>query len=1205
MARQKRPRIDWGGLAAIIGAGVVPLLIALVILYVGARAWIVESVRSSLAATAVKTASALRLAAYDDVKSAAELARDARVRAILDGTARSTPEQLQDAVRAAGVPLHRLPAPSVALYDARGRVVGATSPGASGATLEELTAAVSDPTRRLRLYYRAESGSFHARSYEPMYRADDVTLLGFVGVSMETQSRIEYLLGVSHGAGVLSSAPFDDPCSYEIAVHDGDRWTVVSMQDASDIRGPRWQTREARPETAAFLERAAGGTGVTDRLTQHPMGRLPVPAIAAAAQVGPGCVLLAYRGEAGVYRNLHRTMAVTTALCAVAALGLAALAYRRLHTGLLRDLRSINRFARALERGEEPEMSAFGAGALSQEIGDRLAAIARGIRRRTEELEDAEAKYHGLVAAMRDGFLQLDADGVIELINPIGAEMLGASAPETLVGTRLGDVFADGSALDGFLDDLRERGIVERARVEVTRTDGARQRLDISGSADRDDAAGPGGMEIIFRDITQSSRLEEEVNERANRIIAINQIANAINSSLHAGRLYESLVVEIRKLVDFDFAAISVLAEAGDEFSIRRLFPEQTAGDPERCPVDATDWCAPLVLTRQALVAVDDLSASDAPNLRDFPEGTRAAIAVPLHASGRIVGAICLGRSAREPFSDHDLDVIGQLAPHVAAAMRNAELLEHLQASLDEVTLAQTRLHEANEELKTLDEMKTNLLSNVSHELRTPLVAVMGYTDMIYRGKVGPINDAQKDYLHTILRNIEKLVTLIENLLDFSRLHRGAETLVFDTFDLREVAQSSLAIVRPVAESREIALDLVAPEEPVLVDGDKGKIGQVFTNLLSNAVKFNHHSGSVRVELSVSEDNVEAIVSDTGVGIPQDALDRIFTRFYQYDSSSTRRYGGTGIGLSIAQDIARLHGTRISVESEVGVGTTFRFSLPLKLARKDRAAAAKHEPPRVPETHLLVEIISVDRALCTQVRMLLDVEDIDVITAGSSPHGIALARRHRPDCLLVDLEAGQVADVILDDLIEDPDAAKLPLVVYTSEDDLFTKYNSVVASRLKPGFRKSSLLSAIHYALGRSVGSDGRFGSKILCVDDDPEVLTFMLRCLEAEGFEAEACRSGEEALHRVTSREFGLVLLDVAMPGIDGWETCRRIKSDPSMAGIRIYMVTAKPAELTAERTQEAGSDGYLIKPFRPEELAELVRGVDTVRTIAPKNPA
>jgi CheY-like chemotaxis protein len=496
-------------------------------------------------------------------------------------------------------------------------------------------------------------------------------------------------------------------------------------------------------------------------------------------------------------------------------------------------------------------------------------------------------------------------------------------------------------------------------------------------------------------------------------------------------------------------------------------------------------------------------------------------------------------------------------------------------------------LHAANEELKSLDEMKTNLLSNVSHELRTPLVAVMGYTDMIYNGKAGPVTESQKEYLGISLRNIDRLVTLIENLLDFSRMHRGAERIAFETFDLADCARKSMEVVRPVAESREIVLELEAPDEPVFVEGDNGKLSQVFTNLLSNAVKFNHTGGRVTVTLVLSEDTVEARVADTGIGMPPESLDKVFSRFYQLDSSSTRKYGGTGIGLSIAQDICRLHGTRLTVRSEVGKGSEFRFSLPLKRERGDDETASVAS---VDETELLVELVTRDRALCTQVRMLLDGENANVVIAGTIDNAVHLAERHQPDCLLVDREAGCVRDDVVDAL-----AGHGPvdggLVVYTSDDAAYARYSDRAAARLKPGFRKSALLSAISHAMGAHGAVASELGNGVLCVDDDPEIVGFITNLLEPEGFRVVGCASGAEALERVGSKDYGLVLLDIAMPGMDGWEACRRMKTDPALAGIRVYMVTAKPVSKYDSRAQEARPDGYLLKPFRPGDLLELVR--------------
>ena len=523
------------------------------------------------------------------------------------------------------------------------------------------------------------------------------------------------------------------------------------------------------------------------------------------------------------------------------------------------------------------------------------------------------------------------------------------------------------------------------------------------------------------------------------------------------------------------------------------------------------------------------------------------------------------------------------------------ENIHQLEVSLKEVTRAREKLREANEELKTLDEMKTNLLSNVSHELRTPLVSVMGYTDMILNEKAGPITQSQREYLGISLRNVEKLVTLIENLLDFSRLHRGAEELVFDTFDLIDCAHMGMQIVQPVAEAREIDIELIAPEEPVLVEGDKGKIGQVFNNLLSNAVKFNQNGGEVTIELRPGESDVEVSVADTGIGIPADRLDRIFTRFYQVDDSSTRKYGGTGIGLAISQDIVRLHGSRITVTSKLNEGSVFRFSLPLHSPRKVMHKAAVDRPELGAETRLLIELVTKDRALTIQMRNLLVPEGMDLVHALQPASALSLVHKYRPDCIFVNVEEDTDECDVLDLLLTDELAKDTPIVVMTNNNALYERYRARVAARLKRGFRKSTLLSSIRYALGREIVEGETLGTKVLCVDDDEEVLTFMRRCLEAERYEVECCSTGVEALERAKKRDYGLILLDIAMPGLDGLETCRRIRLDASLAGIRVYLITAKPIDGSVPGFQNCGADGCLLKPFKHEDLLALLEGYET----------
>ncbi len=872
-------------------------------------------------------------------------------------------------------------------------------------------------------------------------------------------------------------------------------------------------------------------------------------------------------------------------------------AYRNVHNNIVRPVLLLNEGAQIIGQGDLELKLKIGTGDEIEELASSFNKMALALKRNIRQLEESEEKYRGLVTSMRDGIFQTDPDGIINFMNPAGVEVFGFAQVEEALGQNVRDSFLEDDDLDRFNSTLQIEGFVERTRVWMKRQDGRAICVELSGNLMHDDEQNVIGAEGIFRDVTKSIRLEHEARDRAERLSAINQIANVINSSLEAGRLYESLVVEVKKLIDFDYAELALLRESGHAFVVRQLWPEHGENEEREYPLDDDRNCSAWVAQQQECLLVQDLTEDGTPFAEQYPEGTRSCVCIPLYATGRIIGTLNVGSNRKSAFSKHDVEVLEQVAPHVAVAIRNAHLLENLQLSLEEVTRAREKLHEANEELKTLDEMKTNLLSNVSHELRTPLVAVMGYTDMIFNGKVGPVNEVQKDYLGISLRNIEKLVTLIENLLDFSRLHRGAETLVFGTFDLTECARLSMQIVQPVADGREIELKLIAPEEPMLVDGDKGKMGQVFNNLLSNAVKFNHKGGTVTVEIRPTSSSVDVEVRDTGIGIPEEAVDKVFTRFYQYDSSSTRKYGGTGIGLSIAQDIARLHGSRITASSVEGEGSTFRFSLPVRESRVKEGVEGGPDEVIPSGTRLLVELVTHDRSLSMQVRTLLMAEGMDVIHALSAGHAITLAHRHSPDCIIVDVESTEKGQEILDTILSDSTSRDLPIIMLSSDEELYGRYEDLVASRVKRTFRKSALLSSIHYAVGRAVGVTEAPGHRILCVDDDSEILTFMVRCLEADGYDVAQCLNGEEAIRLLAGGDFGLVLLDIAMPGMDGWETCRRIKSDPATAGISVYMVTAKPIESSSPPFRRSGADGYLLKPFHAEDLLELVQSLPLLR--------
>ncbi|HOF40430.1 MAG TPA: ATP-binding protein [Candidatus Hydrogenedentes bacterium] len=1194
-------------LNTILQVAILPLIIAVIVGYITAREGQGNAVEQSLLTAARKTADGLRIAAAPHLQKLDALSKDPKILAAVQPGSSGKPAALQDSaqheqlreylnsqitmvVSTPGVPT------ILTVYDAEGHLIASTHEELHTLTSEDNGPGKWKDSRIVKprfLDIDEIGNAYAAESAAPIYQnpEDREGLLGFVAQILDITPLLLFAMGIDP----TDTADDSLHAVYQVVyTSEGyHRTTYIarkSEQGTLNLDVCRTDSALSKklqgPESSSYGTLRIPGYVSTKSQTED--------VFLAYAQMfdDMDLYIVVYRSAATALRNIHLAGIIAIVFCVGVIAILCLNAYLNIHNSIVRPLSLLNEGAQIIGQGDLDLKLKIGTGDEIEELAQSFNKMALALKRNIGQLEDSEEKYRGLVTWMRDGVFQTNPQWIVGFMNPAGVEIFRHEDVEEIIGRNISDMFYNPSDFTQLARELQHKGFIERRRLWMRRRDERAIIVELSANTIYGDDNSVIGYEGIFRDLSKSVRLEREARDRAERLSAISQIANVINSSLEAGRLYESLVVEIKRLIDFDFASLALLDELGETFEIRQLWPEAKAIELETGAMHDETSCAAWVARERERLMVGDLTRDDVRfSNAEFAPGTRSCLCVPLYATGRIIGTFNLGSERPDAFRRHDAAVLEQVAPHVAVAIRNANLLENLQVSLEDVTLAREKLHEANEELKSLDEMKTNLLSNVSHELRTPLVAVMGYTDMIYNGKAGPVTETQKDYLGISLRNIEKLVTLIENLLDFSRLHRGTETIVFGVFDLVECAKASIQTMKPVADSQGVELVLQAPDEPQLVEGDKSKLGQVFNNLLSNGVKFNHKGGNVTVALRPGTEDIEVTVSDTGIGIPPDALDKVFTRFYQLDGSSTRKYGGTGIGLSIAQDIARLHGSRITVTSEVGEGATFRFTLPFtKLVRgQSLVQAAVDEPAGPLVTEILVELLTRDSDLSNQVRALLSSESVNSIQAQDAAQAIALARRHSPDCILVDADASEENERLLDVLLADATIQTLPMVLVTNDEDLFEKYRSFISARLKREFRKSTLLSSIHNAVRQPIVPESSLGGKILCVDDDPDVLVFLRRCLETDGYEIDECESGEEALARLRSREYALVLLDIAMPGMDGWETCLRIKSDPALAGIKVFMVTAKPLDAKNPLTKSSGCDGFIQKPFRAEDIVEI----------------
>jgi len=270
-----------------------------------------------------------------------------------------------------------------------------------------------------------------------------------------------------------------------------------------------------------------------------------------------------------------------------------------------------------------------------------------------------------------------------------------------------------------------------------------------------------------------------------------------------------------------------------------------------------------------------------------------------------------------------------------------------LSALHDELSLRRLEAERLNAELRTLDGMKSDLLANVSHELQTPLVSVRGYTEMILKERLGSINDEQKKGLTLSLKNIDRLIAMIDNLLAFARVDRESGELKLSSFPVAGVADEALAVLKEKIEAKGLRVTRHVDDPALTVRADRDKILQVFLNLIGNAVKFSRERGSIEVVAARGKPGFVLVqVCDTGIGIPKEDLERVFDRFYQAGEGAERRKEGTGIGLAIVRNILQLHGCVVHATSELGQGTVVSFTLPL--AEEKTAALSTPAPPAAP-----------------------------------------------------------------------------------------------------------------------------------------------------------------------------------------------------------------------------------------------------------------
>jgi PAS domain S-box-containing protein len=789
------------------------------------------------------------------------------------------------------------------------------------------------------------------------------------------------------------------------------------------------------------------------------------------------------------------------------------------------------------------------------------ARLFNDIKRQQQYAQEMQRRLADIINFLPDATLVIDSEGKVLAWNLAMEEMTGLTAKEMIgKGNYEYAIPFYGERRPILIDlvhlpheEIKEKythlqwtgGTLTGEAYTPALKDGARY-LYATASALHDSQGNVAGAIETIRDITERMRVENELRESSEKLRLI--FENAFDGI----SIYEEIPAEERR----------ILLECNERY------------------------CKMAGRSKEELLAIHDTRTIQ----RDLGLDRERFGWEPITA----------GRAFSGVFSWNRPDGKENIIEYNAAPTRVGErfFTIGLDRDVTERRRAQAELRQAKEMAEAANQAKSAFLANMSHELRTPLNAIIGFTRIVRRKVDGLIPEKQTENLDKVLTSAEHLLNLINTILDIAKIEAGRMDVLAANFRIGALIDLCANTAQPLLKPH-VVLEKQVDESLTHVHSDQDKIRQIILNLLSNAAKFTHE-GKIILAARQDGDNLRVSVSDTGIGISTEALPRLFKEFQQADTSTTRQYGGTGLGLSISRNLARLLGGDLTVESELGKGSTFTLIIPIQYGYRPAASPTDQEPAPVQEAVLHPEpgsakkrvlVIDDDPDAVYLLEENLNKQEFEIIGARNGHDGIRMAREGQPQAILLDIVMpGADGWQVLHDLKASPVTSDIPVVFLTIVDKKALGLQlGAAAYLLKP-------LDPVEVrdTLNRVIGGTARPPKRVLVVDDDPNIADMLRQFLPESDFCLDSALDGIAGLQAVEENRPDILLLDIIMPGLDGFGVIEQLRANPQTRDLPIVVISAK--ELTAvesARLKESVAVVMRKQGFEGDKLVDEINNV------------